>query len=405
LRTEGSTRWEKGVDPYLAEQAARLATQLIVELAGARWTGNADVHDRLPERPVVRFRPERTDAVMGLVTPPDEQRAILRRLEFEVDGETVVAPTWRARDVTREIDVVEEVARFRLNDVPARLPRRQAMFGRLTKMQRVRRKIQDTLVAFGFSEAYTWSLVPEGTAPGAVRLQEPLSSEQAELRTSLLDGLAASARRNADVGNEQVALFELAHVYLPTGEQLPEERWHVGGIVQGGFSVAKGAVEGLYAALGVEPAFTPADDVDRRGRGARTDEGWVLVLRDADLPGEWGAFELDVDALVARVPEVIVYEDVITYPAVRQELAFVLDEDVPAGDVFAAAREAAAPELREIRFLSDYREPPIPPGKKSLAFSVAFQSSERTLRDEDAAELRNRVVEALGRRFGAELRA
>jgi len=131
----------------------------------------------------------------------------------------------------------------------------------------------------------------------------------------------------------------------------------------------------------------------------------VLLLRDAELPGEWGAFELDVDALVARVPGVIVYEDVITYPAVRQELAFVLDADIPAADVFVAAREAAAPELREIGFLSDYREPPIPEGKKSLAFSVAFQAADRTLTDEDAAELRGSVVEALRRRFGAELRA
>jgi phenylalanyl-tRNA synthetase beta chain len=405
MRTEGSTRWEKGVDPYLAEQAARLATQLIVDLAGARWTGQTDVHEALPERPAVRFRPERTDSVMGLETPPEQQRAILRRLGFDVDGATVVVPTFRARDVMREIDVVEEVARFRLDEVPARLPRRQAMFGRLTKMQRVRRKIQDTLVAFGFSEAYTWSLVPHGTSSVAVQLQEPLSTEQAELRTSLLDGLIASARRNADVGHEWIALFELAHVYLPTGEQLPEERWKVAGIVQGGYALAKGAVEGLYAALGVGPAFTPADDVAGRGRGARTNEGWVLALREPDLGGEWGAFELDVDALVARIPDVIVYEDVITYPAVRQELAFVLDADVPAGDVFAAAREAAAPELREIRFLSDYRDPPIPPGKKSLAFSVAFQASDRTLTDADATELRGRVVEALRRRFGAELRA
>jgi phenylalanyl-tRNA synthetase beta chain len=96
---------------------------------------------------------------------------------------------------------------------------------------------------------------------------------------------------------------------------------------------------------------------------------------------------------------------VITYPAVRQELAFVLDADIPAANVFAVAREAAAPELRQIRFLSDYREPPIPEGKKSLAFSVAFQAADRTLTDEDAAELRDSVVEALRRRFGAELRA
>jgi phenylalanyl-tRNA synthetase beta chain len=158
LRTEGSNRWEKGVDPYLAEQAAKLATQLIVEHAGASWAGHADVHAELPQPPVVRLRPERTDAVVGIETPSAEQNAILRRLEFGVDGENVSVPTWRARDVTREIDVVEEVARFRLADVPGRLPTRQAMFGQLSKHQRIRRRIEDVLVGFGYSEAYTWSL-------------------------------------------------------------------------------------------------------------------------------------------------------------------------------------------------------------------------------------------------------
>ena len=99
------------------------------------------------------------------------------------------------------------------------------------------------------------------------------------------------------------------------------------------------------------------------------------------------------------------YHDVISFPAVRQDLAFVVDVDVPAGELFAAAQEAAGTELRELRFLSDYREPPIPAGKKSIAFSVAFQSAERTLTDEDAARLRERIVEALKRRFDAELRA
>ncbi|MGZ4402351.1 MAG: phenylalanine--tRNA ligase subunit beta, partial [Gaiellaceae bacterium] len=95
LRTEGSSRWEKGVDPYLAEQAAKLATQLLLEHAGASWVGHADVHAGLPEPPVVRFRPERADAVIGIETPSDAQHAILRRLGFGVDGENVSVPTWR----------------------------------------------------------------------------------------------------------------------------------------------------------------------------------------------------------------------------------------------------------------------------------------------------------------------
>jgi phenylalanyl-tRNA synthetase beta chain len=405
LRTEGSNRWEKGVDPYLAEQAARLATQLLVELADAKWVAHTDVNAGLPAPPVVRFRPERTDEVVGIQTPAAEQHAILRRLGFEVDGEQVTVPTWRARDVTREIDVVEEVARFHLDDVPSRLPTRQAMFGRLSKHQRVRRRIEDTLVGFGYAESYTWSLLPEGSAPGAVHLQEPLSSEQAELRTSLIEGLLASARHNLDAGNEDIALFEQAHVYLPSGEQLPEERWRVGGIAQGGFAFAKGTVEGLYAALGVPATFRPAVDLPALGRGARTEEGWVASLRDPALPGEWGAFELDVDALVDRVPDLIVYEDVITYPPVRQDLAFVVPEEVTAAELAAAAHEAAGPELREFRAFDVYRGDQLGPGRKSIAFSATFQSPERTMTDDDAGELRRRIVSALEERFSAQLRA
>ncbi|MDQ3823158.1 MAG: phenylalanine--tRNA ligase subunit beta [Actinomycetota bacterium] len=405
LRTEGSNRWEKGVDPHLAGQAAKLATQLLVELAGAGWTGETDVHAGLPERPVVRFHPARTDAVTGIETPAREQHAILRRLGFQVDGERVVVPTWRARDVTREIDLVEEVARFRLDDVPPRLPTRQAMFGRLSRAQRVRRRVQDVLVGFGYAEVYSWSLLPEDAEPEGVRLQEPITSEQAVLRTSLLDGLIASARRNVDAGNERIALFELAHVYLPTGERLPEERWRVGGITEGGFARAKGAVEGLYEALAIEPSFEPASDLRRPGPGARTREGWVLALRDPELPGDWGAFELDVDGLLARVPELVVYEDVITYPPVNQDLAFSVGEDVPAGALVAAAHEAAGPELREMVPFDVYRGEQVGPGRKSIAFAVTFQSPDRTLSDEDAAALRERIVSALASRFGAALRA
>jgi phenylalanyl-tRNA synthetase beta chain len=405
LRTEGSNRWEKGVDPYLAEQAAKLATQLIVDLTGARWVGHVDVQRGLPEPPVITFRPGRTDAVVGLETPVSEQHAILRRLGFSVDDGRVAVPTWRDRDVTREIDIVEEVARFRLADVPPRLPVRQAMFGRFSKLQRIRRRIEDTLVGFGYSEAYTWSLLPQGAPLGAVALQEPLSSEQAVLRTSLADGLLASARRNVDAGNAEIALFELAHVYLPSGNRLPEERWHVAGIAEGGFARAKGTVEGLYETLAIEPAFVPADDLPVPGRGARTEEGWVAVVRDPDLPEEWGAFELDVDALAARAPDLVVYEDVITYPPVRRDLAFTVPEDVTAGELVAAAQAAAGPELREMRAFDVYRGDQVGPDKKSIAFSVAFQSPERTLTDEQAAELRDRVVEALESRFGAQLRA
>ncbi len=407
LRTAGSNRWEKGVDPYLAEQAARLATELIVELAGARWTGESDVRGELPARPVVRLRPERVDALIGLEVAPEEQRTRLERLGFEVSRDwSVTVPTWRARDVTREADLVEEIARFRLDDVPFTLPLRRAMTGRLTREQKLRRVVEDVLVGCGLSEAFTPALVADDPHPGALRLPTPLTAEQAVLRTTLLGGLVAAAERNVDAGNESIGLFELARVYLPPASPRPEERWHVAGIVSGGFARVKGIVEALYAALKEEPRFERGAEASLHpGQAARTGEGWLGRLHPARLPGEWGVFELDLPSLLARVPERLVYRDVISFPALRQDLAFVVSENVPAGELAEVVREAGGAELREARIFDVYRGEQVGPGKKSIALAVAFQSSERTLTDEDGDRLRERIVEAVRERLGGTLRA
>jgi len=403
LRTEGSNRWEKGVDPYLAEPAATLATQLLVELTGARWVGHTDVHGELPARPVVRFRPERADALIGIETPPQEQHALLRRLGFEVDGEPVSVPTWRARDVTREVDVIEEIARFRLGDVPFTLPVRRAMFGTLTREQQLRRRVEDVLAGLGFAETYTPSLRPEEETTWT--LPEPVSAELASLRSRLLPSLVEAAVRNLDAGAERIALFEIARVYLPGGE-LPEERLRVAGLAEGGFAHVKGVVETLYAALKAEPSFERADDpLLHPGKAARTPAGTFGELRPGLLEGEWSAFELDLGELVEASRDPVAYEDVITYPALRQDLAFAVPEEVAAGDLVEAAREAAGTELREMRVFDVYRGDQVGEGRKSLAFAVSFQSPERTLSDEDAAALRKTIVDVLAERFGAELRA
>jgi phenylalanyl-tRNA synthetase beta chain len=408
LRTEGSNRWEKGVDPHLAPHAARLATQLLVDLAGARWSGDTDVTGDLPAPPVVSFRPNRANRLLGIDIPDQEQKDALDRLGFEVaSGWDVTVPTWRARDVTREIDLVEEVARVHgLEKIPFTLPLRSAMDGRLTKDQRLRRLVEDVLVGAGFSEAYTWSFTARDPHPDALRLPDPLTSEHAVLRTTLLEGLVTAAAHNVNMGNEDVGLFEVARIYLPTGEHLPEERWHVGGIAAGGYLRAKGAVETLYGALRIEPRLERTrEPFLHPGKAGRLGAGWVGELHPTLLEGSWGAFELDLPTLFAQVPERVEYEDVISYPALRQDLAFVVDEDVLAGDLVAVAREAAGPELREARIFDVYRGDPIPAGKKSVALHVAFQSSERTLSDEDARVLRERIVAALAEQFGAELRA
>jgi phenylalanyl-tRNA synthetase beta chain len=406
LRSEASNRWEKGIDPHLARPAAVLATELIVETSGARWVGEGEAAAPLPALPLIRLRPERSSAVNGLEVEPSEQRDILERFGFGVaDDWTVTVPTWRARDVTREIDLVEEVARFRLEDVPFTLPLRRATFGRLTKEQRLRRLLEDVLAGCGFSEAYTWSLQASDRDPNALAVPEPISAELRVLRTMLLDGLVDSARHNIDLGAELVALFEIARVYLPSDEQLPEERWHVGGVTSEGFFAAKGAVEALYEALKLEPRFERTEEPFLHpGKAARVEAGWVGELHPALGDEGFGAFELDVATLLADVPERIEYEDVITYPALRQDLAVIVDEDVPAGELVAAAR-ASVPELREARVFDVYRGEPVPAGRKSVALALSFQAPDRTLSDDEAAGMRERIVAALRERFDAELRA
>jgi phenylalanyl-tRNA synthetase beta chain len=155
-------------------------------------------------------------------------------------------------------------------------------------------------------------------------------------------------------------------------------------------------VEALHGALGV-----PVGPVEREsGRAARTMYG-----RITELAGGWGYFELNLETLFGDVPDAVPYEDVITFPTLKQDLAFVVDESVTAGELIAAAHEAAGAELREFRVFDVYRGDQVGPGRKSIALAASFQSPERTLADDDAARLRERIVAALAARFGAELRA
>jgi phenylalanyl-tRNA synthetase beta chain len=406
LRTAGSNRWEKGVDPYLAEDAAILASRMLVDLAGARMTGATDVHAGLPERPVVRLRPERSSRLIGLDVSPDDQRATLRGFGFDVsDDWSVTVPTWRARDVTREVDLIEEVARPVLDRVPYTMPLRRHVQGRLTKEQRLRRVVEDTLVGAGLSEAYTWSLVATDPHPDAIRLPSPMTSDQAILRTTIVPGLVEAARTGIDAGSDHVALFEIARVYLPSGEQLPHERWLVAGVVAGGYEVVKGVLEALYSALGLELRVARGSHaLLHPGKAAETDAGWLGELHPTLLHGEWGAFELDLETLFADVPERIVYEDVITYPATLQDIAVAVDEDVEVGALVDAAHEAGGDLLREARVFDVYRGDQVGPGRKSVAIHLAFQSPERTLTEDEASDVRDRIIAALAERFGAELR-
>ena len=266
--------------------------------------------------------------------------------------------------------------------MPATLPSRPAKPAQLTRDQRLRRQVEDVLVGAGFYEAYTWTLVPTGD--GRIPLEEPFSAELAALRDNLEYWLVESARRNRNAGVERIALFELARVFLPGDGELPEERWHVAGITDGGYFGAKGAVETLHRALHVEPDFS---QLDVRG----LDDGW-------------GYFEVDLDSLFERTPDVVLYEDVITYPDVKQDLAFVVDEAVSAGDLIA---EAQRPRGRS----SASSGPSTSTGRTGRP----RQEVDRLFRELPVAgadahgcgrrRASRRISKALAVRFGAQLRA
>jgi phenylalanyl-tRNA synthetase beta chain len=407
LRTAGSNRWEKGVDPYLAEPAAVLASRMLVDLSGARMTGHVDVHRGLPEPPVVHLRPERSSRLIGIDVEPERQRKTLHGFGFAVsDDWDVTVPTWRAREVTREVDLIEEVARPLLDALPYTLPLRRHVRGRLTKEQRLRRVVEDALVGAGLSEAYTWSLVGSDPNPDAIRLPSPMTSDQAILRTTIVPGLVEAARIGIDAGADRVALFEIARIYLASGEQLPDEHWRVAGVVQGGYEEVKGIVETLYGALGLELRVERgSNQLLHPGKAAVTDAGWLGELHPALLEGTWGAFELDLATLFAAAPDLAVYEDVLTYPAALQDIAVAVEEDVEVGALVDAAHEAAGDLLRGARVFDVYRGDQVGPGRKSVAIHLTFQSPERTLTEDEASEIRDRIVVALTERFGAELRA
>ncbi len=438
LRSEASARFEKQLHPDQAIAAQRLAARLMVELCGARMvSGTIDVYpDPLPPR-AVPLRSARVEKLLGQQIPVDESAEILTRLGFDVPEPAaemnVGVPAFRHFDVQREADLVEEVARiYGLDKLPTTLPAREQAVGRLTESQRLRRRVEDALRDRGLYEIVSWSFTSpeaiEGLRLGAVpllRLSNPLSEDQSIMRPLLLSGLLDVARRNAAYDRAGASYFESAHVYRMAGQlDAPEgsprgampaaERHHVGALVAGDFFAAKGILEGLLDTLRVEFEVEPGErPFLHPGRSAGIlagDEqkiGWIgelhpLVARDWDLEGG-AAFELDVDALAELVPTTPGYRPVSTFPAVIQDIAVVVADDVPAADVEAAVRTAGGDLLERLRLFDVYRGEQVGEGSKSLALRLEFRAPDRTLTEEEVVEVRARIEQELAE-LGGKLR-
>jgi phenylalanyl-tRNA synthetase beta chain len=448
LRSEASRRFEKGIQPEQAMDAQAVSTRLMLELTGATLVpGTIDVGGEGPPPKTIALRDARISRLLGVDVPRDRSAEILKALGFKVasahDGLEVTVPTFRRADVTREVDLIEEVARLDgLEKLPATLPSRHGASGRLTARQRLRRSATDALAAQGLNEVVGWSFAHPGLADrlrlGAehplrrtVTLANPLSTDLSVLRTTLLGSLLDIARHNRARGVGNVRLFEAGAVYLPTEPgQLPREPYHVGGLLTGtarpaswrggtppavDFFAIKGVLEGLVDRVraewrlerGAEPFLHP-------GRSARVvvageQAGWIgeihpLVAAQWDLRDTVAAFELDLDAVPE--PPTALYTEVSGFPDVREDIAVVVPEHVSAAQLLALVRHTGGRLLADAEVFDVYRDAErLGEGNVSLALRLTYRVGDRTLTDEEVAERRDAIAEAVAEKLGGRIRA
>jgi phenylalanyl-tRNA synthetase beta chain len=444
LQSEASLRFEKQLQPEQAIQAQAVAAQLMIELCGARLLpGTIDIGGEGPPPVTIRLREARVAGLLGRAIPRERCSEILQALECSVapapDGLAVRPPAFRRGDLTREVDLIEEVARIDgLDKLPATLPSRHGAYGRLTPRQRLRRRAADALAAQGLHEILGWSFTSPAVygrlrldAPPVVRLENPLSIEQSQLRTELLSSLLEVAAHNRAHGAADIRLFEAGAVFLPEeGEVLPREPYHLAAALigavrpatwrhpeppQADFFAAKGVLGGLLEALhaswdvvrGDQPFLHPGRSATILIDGEPA--GWLgevhpLVAAEWNLAETVAAFELDLDAVPE--PATIVYEDVTTFPEVREDLAVVVSEEVSAAQVLDVVRSAGAPLLRSVEVFDVYRDADrIGAGNVSLALHISYRAADRTLTDEEVAGRRHAIADALSQQLRGRVRA
>ncbi len=472
LRSEASARFEKQLHPELCMRGQRIASRLMVELCGARLVpGTIDVAAETPEPRRLTLRGERVEGLLGMAIAQADQVAYLERLGFgvEVAGPDleVTVPPDRHCDVTREVDLVEEVGRVHGLDehLPSTLPAVAGRIGGLSREQRLRRRAEDTLRDLGFDEIVGWSFTDPGE-PGRLRisaddpradgivLSNPLSEDQSVMRTTVVGSLLDVAQRNLARGTDAVALFESGRVYLPNAAKPQKPVLNTG---NGGFGVLSGEFPGERHALGYEPhrigclAVGPLVAKSWRGDGDPADfyalkgvlealggqlgtalsfesaeepflhpgrsahvsvgngpVGWIgelhpLVCRDWDIESAAG-FEVDLGSLLAAsTAGEETYEDVTTFPAVNQDLAVVVPAEVPAAQLRQAVLAGGGELLRSAEVFDLYEGEQVGEGRKSVALQLEFRAADRTLTDEEVAA-RRAAIEAELEKIGGSLR-
>jgi phenylalanyl-tRNA synthetase beta chain len=451
LRSESSSRYEKGVNPVELDLARGRAIALILEVAGGEVEEQLQVDNRPSQAErVIELRLERVQQVLGEVARetgtspllPAEVERILSALNCEVQTLSpepqvwlVKVPSYRYRDLEREIDLIEEVARLYGYDRFCDTLPAKTLAGGLSLGEQAQRRIREAFRAVGLTELVQYSLVkPE---KGEITLVNPLFAEYSALRSNLLDGLITAFAYNQAQGNGALNGFEIGRIFWETAEGLAEAD-ALGGILGGELSPAgvwtrsnkaepmtwyeaKGLLESVFQRLGVEVSFSTKNDDPRLhpGRTASLELGGKplgffgqlhpQLRQDLDLMEAVYAFELSLEVLLAALeqPDKITphFQAFSTYPGVSRDLALFAPVDLSLAQLEQVIRKAGGNLLERVMVFDEYRGTNVPEGQRSLAFSLIYRQSDRTLTDADVEPVQEKIRQALSTAFPVTLRS
>lgn len=443
LRSEASSRFEKGVDPERVRAAAERAVELLALYASGEVLQGEAVVDTLEVEPaVISITLEKINRVLGTAITVQEVESIFTRLQFEtsVDNDimTVTVPTRRG-DITIEEDLIEEVARlYGYDQIPSTLPIGSATPGHLTTYQQKRRAVRHYLEGAGLYQAVTYSLTSVGKSTQfaletrePIKLAMPMSEERSHLRLSIIPQLLEVVKYNVARQNDRVALYEAGPVFLANGpDELPNEKERLAGAITGlweqhqwqgekkevDFYVIKGILEGLFEKLGLEQKIEYRQAVVEGMHPGRTAEVYLAgesigfvgqvhptVQKDLDLK-ETYVFELCLEAILTEAVAPLQYQSIPRYPSITRDIALVVDKEKVAGELESIIVEAGGKLLKDVHVFDLYEGEHMESGKKSIAFSLKYFDPEKTLTDEDVTKVHEKVLTAVKEKAGAVLR-
>ncbi|MFZ4585566.1 MAG: phenylalanine--tRNA ligase subunit beta [Acidimicrobiia bacterium] len=444
LRSEASARFERGVDPDSPPAGAARVMELLEHVASARVSPSVlDLNPAPFVRPRITLRTSKVNGVLGTKLSDQEVLDALSPLGIDVSGSgdaiEAVPPSFRP-DLDREIDLVEEVARrVGFDRIGRTVPKADKQVGGLSRSQRERRAVADTLVGAGCSEAITLALQSEDTLRALgwdgpiVGTLNALRAEESALRPLLFPGLLNALGTNFALGNRDVALFEIGRVFWEpsAGDLLPVERVHVAALMMG--SIKRSPVEAdrpvdvydardlwqtvadavelgevtLEPAGPFPPAFHPTRTAIIRVDGepvGQVGEFSELARARFGIDGPVVGFEVNLESLFDAARRNREFRKLSRFPFSNIDLAFVMSDDVPAAEVVATLESAGGELVESVHVFDEYRDDRIGKGRRSLAFAMRFRALDRTLTDDEVAKIRQSCIDAVVGAHGAELR-